>query len=281
MKSFDLRFKGDTQAFVDDGNGTVRYQGDEGQRLMQVASSTFIESNDTGKAIFVDVASAKNSFVTSASPINKAVPPATISAGFVFDQAAYDAYYPSDMVIQFQDPAGVVPAHQNYNVINKTTGQVFQSNVLFNSGTAININGTQFTITGSPQEGDTFSVSSTSTLDSLTNLKQLTEGLQALTDSSVDQVTLQDLIGKSLQNIDNAITNVLQTRSKVGARLNTIESTQNLHLDTDLVSKKLLSNLQSLDYSEAVSRLSFQSMVLEAAQASFAKISTLSLFNKI
>ncbi len=274
-------FKGDMQAFVDNGTGTVRYQGDEGQRLVQVASSTYIATGDSGHALFVDVSSVKNSFTTSASEINKAVPPATISAGFVVDQEAFDAFYPEDMIIEFQDPTAVVPNQQNYNVIERSTGKVLQSNTLFTSGSPITVNGVQFMIEGSPQEGDSFSVNASATLDTLTNIKQLAEGLQKIGDSVADGPRLQSLIDKALGNIDNAMTCVLETRSKVGARLNTLESMESLHQDSELVSRKLLSDLEDLDYSEAVSRLSFQSFVLEAAQQSFAKISNLSLFNKL
>jgi flagellar hook-associated protein 3 FlgL len=274
-------FKGSTQPFVDDGNGAVRYMGDEGQRLVQVASSTRIETNDSGKVLFVDVVSARNSFITGASDINKALPPATISAGFVVDQVAFDAFYPNDVIIEFQDSAAVVPNQQNFNVIQRSDGRMLQSNTLFASGSAITVNGVQVTITGSPQEGDSFHVDSSPTLDLLTNVKQLAEGLTKIGDTVTDQPVLQELIAKSLSNIDNAITSVLETRSKLGARLNVIESTENMHQNAHLISQKLLSDLESLDYAEAVSRLSFQSMVLEAAQQSFAKISTLSLFNKL
>ena len=166
-------FKGSTQPFVQQGaptlgnNGTVFYQGDEGQRLVQTASNSFVAANDPGKNIFVNIPSASNSFTTSASAINKAVPPATVSAGFVYDQTAYDAFYPQDIKIEFQNPSAVGPAQANYNVIQKSDGRVLQSNVLYTSGTPIQINGAQFTISGTPSEGDTFFVDSKNNLDML------------------------------------------------------------------------------------------------------------------
>ncbi|MEC8427687.1 MAG: flagellin, partial [Pseudomonadota bacterium] len=96
-----------------------------------------------------------------------------------------------------------------------------------------------------------------------------------------DQETYEQLIQDTLNNLENAQTSVLEVRSEIGARLNTIESTKALHEEVEIVSKQLLSNLQDLDYAEAVSQLSFESFVLEAAQKSYAKISGLSLFNSI
>ena len=80
-------------------------------------------------------------------------------------------------------------------------------------------------------------------------------------------------------NLDSAQTNLLEARSKVGARLNTLESTQALHEQVDVVSRQVLSELQDVDFAEAVSRLSLQTFILEAAQQSFARIANLSLFN--
>lgn len=74
-------FKGDTQPFQQsagatlNNNGTVFYRGDEGQRQVQVASSTFVAANDSGYSLFVDVPSATNSFTTRSSEINQSNPP--------------------------------------------------------------------------------------------------------------------------------------------------------------------------------------------------------------
>ncbi|WP_281955339.1 flagellin, partial [Pseudophaeobacter arcticus] len=68
-------------------------------------------------------------------------------------------------------------------------------------------------------------------------------------------------------------------RSKIGARLNTLETARNTQDSLDLANNEIVSELRDLDYAEAVSRLTFQSFVLEAAQSSFVRISSLSLFN--
>ena len=43
--------------------------------------------------------------------------------------------------------------------------------------------------------------------------------------------------------------------------------------------KETLSGLQDLDYAEAISRLNIQMLALQAAQQTFAKTQTMSLFN--
>ena len=67
----------------------------------------------------------------------------------------------------------------------------------------------------------------------------------------------------------------------LGGRMNTIDSQRDVLADTKLRYQDLLSNAQDLDYATAVTKLSAQILSLEAAQASFAKISQLSLFDYI
>jgi flagellar hook-associated protein 3 FlgL len=278
-------FRGNTQPFLDNGVGNYSYQGDEGQRLLQVAASTFIPANDSGKDIFVDVESAQPTFRTQANPVNRSNPAATISSGFVEDQAAFDAIFPEDFIIEFQSPDDMVllgqPPGFNYNIIQKSDGRVVQNNVAYQSGDPIQFNGMEFTISGSPAVGDSFLVNSSDNQDILTTVSRVIEGMENLTLSPEDQVTYNALMATTLDNLDNAQTSVLETRAQIGARLNTLDSTRKLHEEVDVISVGLLSSLQDLDYAEAVSQLTFESFVLQAAQESYARIAGLSLFNSL
>ncbi|WP_272913519.1 flagellin, partial [Pseudomonas aeruginosa] len=49
--------------------------------------------------------------------------------------------------------------------------------------------------------------------------------------------------------------------------------------DVKLVNASVMSQIQDLDYAEALSRLSLQSTIMDAAQQSYVKIQGLSLFN--
>ena len=79
--------------------------------------------------------------------------------------------------------------------------------------------------------------------------------------------------------MDNAIGNVIDIRSRVGSRLSAIESQKFANDDIALQVAETMSDLQDLDYAEALSRLSLQAFGLEAAQQSFVRTQGLSLFN--
>jgi flagellar hook-associated protein 3 FlgL len=68
-------------------------------------------------------------------------------------------------------------------------------------------------------------------------------------------------------------------RTKTGARQNAIDSHRFLNEDIIFQSERTMSQVQDLDFAEAVSRLNMQLAGLQASQQSFAKIQNLSLFN--
>lgn len=82
-------------------------------------------------------------------------------------------------------------------------------------------------------------------------------------------------------NMDSALDNVLTVRASVGSNLQELDALDNVGTDRDLQYSKVLSELQDLDYTQAVTQLSMQQVALEAAQKSFVKTSGLSLFNFI
>ena len=278
-------FKGNTKPFVANGSGNYSYHGDEGQRFLKVAASTFVPINDSGKDVFVDVDSANPTFQTFDNPNNRANPPATISTGFVTDQEQFNESYPEDYIIEFQNPDDMQLLGKlsslNYNIIQKSDGRVIESNVAFRSGVAVDFNGMNITIIGNPAVGDSYLVESKDSQDILTTVSRLIDGMENLTLSSADQETYSNLIADTLNNLDNAQTSVLEARSQIGARLNTVDSTKALHEEVSVVTAGLLSTLKDLDYAEAVSQLSFESFVLQAAQDSYVRISGLSLFNSL
>lgn len=67
--------------------------------------------------------------------------------------------------------------------------------------------------------------------------------------------------------------------SKIGGRLNAIDSQKQLNSDIVVQGKTTLSSVQDLDFAEAVSRMNQQLTSLQASQQSFAKVQNLSLFN--
>ncbi|MFT7041720.1 MAG: flagellar hook-associated protein 3 FlgL [Candidatus Azotimanducaceae bacterium] len=275
--------KGSVQPFVNGGGGSYKFVGDEGERLVQIASGTFIASRDSGKSIFEDVRAFEKTFVTNKNPRNTANPPASINVGQVADQAAFDAFHPEDAYIVFEPVEARQPPSVNYTVRRKSDNRVVDGlqNEAFVAGAKIEFQGLSVRISGTPDVGDSFLVESTSKQSVLTTMGRFAEGMSSLDDSFEGRAQIDSLVAQTLENLDNAQSSIQEARSRIGGRLNTLESTQNMHEDVELLSQEVLSQLQDVDFAEAVSRLSLETFILEASQQSFARIANLSLFNSL
>jgi flagellar hook-associated protein 3 FlgL len=124
-------------------------------------------------------------------------------------------------------------------------------------------------------------VASPSTQDVFTTLNKLVLGLQNPGQGTIEEQNqrLGDLISETLDNLESSQTNISTVRAKIGARLNTLQSSSDLQDGLGLVNKQVLSEVRDLDYASAISQLTQENLVLQAAQQSFAKISGLTLFN--
>ncbi len=89
------------------------------------------------------------------------------------------------------------------------------------------------------------------------------------------------VLGTHNDNLDQALDSVLTVRASVGSRLQELDALDYAGEDRNLQYSQILSELQDLDYTKALTQFSQQQTTLEAAQKSFVKASGLSLFNYI
>ena len=92
------------------------------------------------------------------------------------------------------------------------------------------------------------------------------------------RAALNSALNTGIQEIDLAIGNVSDVRTRIGGRLNAIEGQADSNSASSLLAQQAASELEDLDYAEALSRLSLQAIILEAAQQSFVVTQRLSLF---
>lgn len=82
-----------------------------------------------------------------------------------------------------------------------------------------------------------------------------------------------------LTDLDTAIDGISTARARVGGRMNAIDQQGAINEGFTLVVEQVRSNLEDLDYAEAISRFNQQLTALQASQQSFLKIQDLNLFN--
>jgi flagellar hook-associated protein 3 FlgL len=258
-------YSGGSLPFARGASGSVGYSGDTGTRAVQVGTGLFVQDSDTGNRVFMDIAAGNGVFTTAANAANTGS--GVIDAGSVASRAAwvpgaYTLSFTTGSTWQVTDSSNAVVASGNYT-----------------SGGAIAFNGAQLGITGVPAAGDSYTIASAGTRDVFSTLDGIINTLQAGASNDAARAQLNSSLNGSLQQLDQASQQLLTVRAQVGARLSTLD-------DADGTRQSELTNLQTsagqlggLDYAAAVSKMSQQTVALQAAQQSFATIAKLSLFN--
>lgn len=281
------------------GNEVV-YQGDDGQRKLQISPTRFLEVSDSGNEVFKRISNGNGYFATSFSATNTGT--GIIDSGTVTSPATWNALADKNYSIKFSVDNTVTPAVTYYDIIDTVGGnsmltggglptplanqRVYQPNqpiLLKNQGAepAFDLGGS-VTISGNPGDTDSFSLAPSTTQSIFKTLANLIGALESGSTSSQGTTTaLANNVGFALTNLDQATENILRVRSVIGSRMTEVDSLSKVNEDLNLQYQQTLSQLQDLDYAKALSDLTRKQTDLEAAQKSFISSSKLSLFNYI
>lgn len=282
-------YQGGIRPFSESAAGTVAYNGDQGQRLIQVSPSRQIAVSDAGADVFQRILTGNGRFATQAVATNGGT--GVTDAGTVIDPTKWNAAGNSkDYTVKFSVSGGVT----TYDIIDNAAGGLSLltgaapaaapyprtyasgSNIDFSRTLPTLLDyGARVSISGIPANGDSFTVKASTnqnvfeTINTLANLLQTSSSGAALTNGLV----------AAQNNLDNALENVSTVRASTGVRLKELDSVKSAGDDRALQFSQTLSSLQDLDYAKAASELTQQQVNLEAAQKSFARVAGLSLFS--
>ena len=261
-------YQGLVQPFSPASLGSFNYSGDEGQRYLQIGATRQVAVGDSGTTVFRAIRNGNGIFTTQESVTNAGtgvIDPGTVNGTFV----------PDTYTVTFTQLLPTNPI--TYTVTGVTSGLVGSGT--YTNGSSIAFNGVQTSITGTPANGDNFTVTPSANQDIFTTVQNFAQALETAVGSPVSQAHFNNTMNRTLIDLDRSLDNIVDVRTRVGSRLNAIDSQKDLNDSFKLQLQETLSNLQDLDYAEAVSRLNLQITGLQAAQQSFIKIQGLSLFN--
>lgn len=257
-----------TMPFARSGN-TVSFSGDSGLRVLQVSGERQMSVGDSGQDLFMAVPEGNGRFVATAAMGNSGS--SKISGGTVVDLSAITG---DDYQITFS----VVGTTTTYSVTNLTTSTVLSSGNPYTDGSAIVVDGMQVDIQGSPANGDQFSLIPSGRKSVFDTINDLITALSTPVVVPADSARLANALTLAGNELSNALDKVLETRASVGARLKELDMLEETGSYMHLQNQTRLSELQDLDYNEALSKLAMQQITLEAAQKSFVQVAGLSLF---
>ncbi len=255
-----------TQPFAQNAGG-FSYEGDQGQRTIQIGENRKVSISDSGYNVFQKIKNGNGTFTTSYNNANTGS--ATISTGQVTNPGAW---VPDTYTLTFTSPT-------NYEVRDSSSALITTGT--YQSDAAISFNGAQVTVSGAPATGDSFTIAPSTNQDIFSTVQKLVSAMNSTSNDPASKAKFGSEVNQFLDSVDNAMNNIDNVRAGIGARLNSIDNQKAANSDFILASQTALSSLQDLDYTAAASTLSQQMLVLQAAQQTFVKTQNLSLFNYI
>jgi flagellar hook-associated protein 3 FlgL len=251
------------EPFVSQGGG-VSYVGDQGQRMVAAGPGLQVATGDPGSAVFMDIATGNGTFAVGAAATNagSAVAGATsVTDASAWDGGSYQVTFTAADTYEVRDGGGALVGSGSYDT---------------QKGGTVAFRGVQVAFAGVPVAGDSFSVGPSSVQSVFATMDGI---IASLTQTGSGGTDMQNALNGQLANLDQAIGSVTKTRAAVGARMNALDQQESLNGDLSLQYKTALSDVQDLNYYDAVSRLSLQSSALQAAQLTFSKLQNMSLFD--
>jgi flagellar hook-associated protein 3 FlgL len=260
-------FQTDSLPFSMNG-GNVVYNGDQGQRRIQIGPSSLVPINDSGIDVFQLIKNGNGTLSVDNTSSNT-------GSGIVQSLSQDSSLVRDTYSLNFIQLTPTDPV--TYEVRDSSAGLVTSGGYV--SGESIGFNGAVIVLNGEPANGDSFTISPSVNQDVFTTLNNIIAALEGPSSELADNASFHNDIGEGLNDIDQALDNFLRIRSNIGSRLNNLDSQADVNESFLLRMKAAASQVQDLDYAEAISRLSAQSTSLEAAQKVFVEVQGLSLFD--
>lgn len=275
--------KGFTQPYTfNASNGRYEFNGDDGQRYLQVGPETKVAATDSGFEIFEKVAIVPGYVEADLTQTVSVVSNIDIDNG---DAEAFGAYMgangPLTMTV---DGAGLL-------TVTDKNGQpvTAEDPAVALTGYDLSTNPNAPTIKIAGVELDVSAANAgTATLDVFDQHNILNTALdlkEALETSDFSTEEGKDLFNSKMDNILDNLSGIeeenIAARASIGGRINTLDQQALVNEDFKLFTKEALSSFEDLDYNEAISKFALQETALEASYASFATVQDLSLFNYI
>jgi flagellar hook-associated protein 3 FlgL len=258
-----------TAPFAATSTGAV-YNGDQGQRVLQVSDSRQMAVAANGSALFERLSTGNGVFVTGVGPTNAGT--GTIDLGTVTNATAVTGH---NYQIQFNVAAGVT----TYDVVDTTASTTVSSGNAYTDGDAISFDGLQMTVKGTPVNGDAFTVGPSNHQSVFSTIANAINLLETAPAASGATPKLNVGLMQSMAGIDAAFQQLQTTHTDVGAGLAEMDVLSSVNANMKVVYGAQQSKQVDVDYAAAISELTIGQQSLTAAQQSYAMVTKLSLFN--
>ncbi len=279
-------------------DGSYQYQGDDGQRNVKVSHDLTIPSNDSGQYLFEAVTNTLQTTVKG-SYASQVGPPASVVTNVVFDSVDDEEQFTDfsqnlgDISIAVAVVLLPAPAVHSYSVLDSQGAAALSgtgvplTSIVYTPGDRIELYGMRFDL-GAAVSPETFVGENSNVLHTEPKRKNILDAVQSYAQAlekpvrdTNDRISLEAQTEKMFGQWDQASERNIESVTRLGTRLSFMENIKDNNLDFTLFAKASLSSIQDVDMPEAISKFKLEEVTLEASQAVFGRVASLSLFDSI
>ena len=267
--------------FQIDGNGVVSYVGAMGEnsvREVAIAPTSKIAVGDNGADVFIEIP--ENDGRISADVTRAGAPPRgslVIEKTEVSDLGVLllGTNATDEFEITFDNSSGTL----QYQVDNITQGTNVTPLTDYSAGSPVEFAGRSVLLSGTPNVGDTVTSRPAQNVSLFQTLDAIATAFETPVGGSSSRADLTNAVNRGIADIDASSKHLNELRATIGTRLQDIDNQTNLNENRKLNLRETLSELEDLDYAEAISKYKLQEAGLQAAQQTYVQTNRLSLFN--
>ncbi|EXJ09535.1 MULTISPECIES: flagellar hook-associated protein FlgL [Nitrincola] len=278
--------KGLTKPYELMPDGRYQFNGDGGQRMIQVSSDLLVPSNDSGELLFEAVG--RRLVVNPEGEARDMV--ASVSFDSKADEDRFRSFSAGlrDLQLSLELTADA-PANEYAYRLRDSGGNLIAEVDNLSDGdfpVEIELEGLKIAL---QQPTPALNLATNPQADVVLNIRS---EQKSLIDVALDFAEilerpktpenakeLEEMTAKTLADFVTAAERNLEVRTALGARQNALDRVESSNEEFTLFTKTTLSSIQDLDYATAITEFKMAEVTLQAAQATFARVQNLSLFD--
>lgn len=271
--------KGFTQPYTLGPSGRYEFNGDDGQRFLQVGPENKVASTDSGFEIFEKVPPVPGYLIENVTQTTNTIGEVDIQGG---NAETFGEYMAANGPLSITVNAGNLEiTDKNGDFVTPDDPAVVMDGTYALGGTStVRIAGVDIEINAAnPGTAELDVFDQHNILNTALDLKEALNTADFSTSKGKDEFL--ERMDHILENLAGIEEKNIASRASIGGRLNALEQQDLVNEDYKLFTEEALSSFEDLDYNEAISRFALQETALQASYASFAKVQDLSLFNYI
>ena len=274
--------KGFTKPYTYDATaGRYTFNGDDGQRFLQVGPETKVAATDSGFEVFEKIPVVAGYVTENITQSVSIIDDIDIIGG---DAEAFGTYMDANGPLSFDVTGGLLTVTDkdgNFVTADEPAVSLNAYDLSTNpNAPTLTIAGVELDVNAGNDGTATLDIfDQHNILNTAVDLRDALQNYSGNSGEEREQFNLQmDFILENLAGIEEK--NVA-ARAGIGGRQNALEQQDLVNEDYKLFTQEALSSFEDLDYNEAISRFQLQQTALQAAYSSFASVQELSLFNYI